>query len=241
MTMKQHHVHVGLDATPWFKALGFAAFSRVTRRLWNKEIKAFERQDRAGPPGPGKIVFTGSSTIARWNTLEQDMAPLTIIRRGFGGSTIRDVIHYANRIIIPYKPAIIVLYAGDNDIFFKHKFGMDARAAGDCLRDFQAFVDLVHGALPGATIHFVSIKPSPSRANLWPMMADANARIKDYAASTPCIHYIDTTNAMFDVNGQINKNLFKHDMLHLNDDGYARWAAIIKPVLAAAHEPGREL
>jgi lysophospholipase L1-like esterase len=164
------------------------------------------------------------------------MEPLPIIRRGFGGSTIRDVIFYTPRIVIPYSPRMLVLYAGDNDIFLKHKFGVDALAAHECLDDVRAFENAVHGPLPDANIYFVSIKPSPSRFDLWSRMADANALVKEYMASDPRLHFIDTTPVMFDDEGRVRRDLFKDDLLHLNGKGYALWTSIIKPSIAAGYE-----
>ncbi len=221
---------------PVLKVFGFKVFSRVMRRLWNVQIKAFVRKDRSAMPAAGGIVFVGSSTFAFWDTLERDMEPLPVIRRGFGGSTIRDVIFYAPRIVLPYRPRIVVLYAGDNDICFKHQHGVDARAAEECLEDVRTFVKIVHDALPETNIFYVSIKPSPSRWNLWPQMAKANTLVKDYMSSETWLHYIDTTPVMFDDEGHVRGDLFKEDRLHLNAEGYALWAAIIKPRIAAGFD-----
>ncbi len=219
--------------------LSFKIFSRVTRRLWNLQIKVFERKDRACMPVAGGIVFVGSSTFAYWDTLEKDMEPLPAIRRGFGGSTIRDVIFYAPRIVLPYRPRMVILYAGENDINFKHQYGVGAHSAEECLEDVQIFVKTVHDALPEASVHFVSIKPSPSRLDIWPQMARANALVKEYMVSGPRLHYIDTTPVMFDEKGQIRGELFKGDHLHLNDKGYALWVSIIKSSIAAVYETSR--
>jgi lysophospholipase L1-like esterase len=218
------------------RVLGFKIFSRVTRRIWNVQIKAFERKDRENPPAPAGIEFVGSSTFAFWDSLEKDMEPLPVIRRGFGGSTIRDVIRYTPRIVLPYRPRIVVLYAGDNDICFKHQHGVDAHAAEECLEDVQAFVKAVHDALPEARISFISIKPSRSRWNIWPIMAEANTLVNEYMASDSRLSYIDTTPAMFDDQGQVREELFKDDRLHLNGKGYSLWAAIIKPAITAQYE-----
>jgi lysophospholipase L1-like esterase len=226
------------NTTPFFKALGFKIFSCVTCRLWNAQIRAFESKDRANRPAPGGIVFVGSSTFAFWDTLELDMEPLPVIRRGFGGSTIRDVIHYTPRIVLPYEPRMVILYAGDNDIWFKHQHGVDAHAAEECLADVQAFVRIVHDAIPDASIYFVSIKPSPSRWGIWPLMARANTLVKEIMASDPRLHYIDTTPVMFDDQGRVRDDLFKKDMLHLNAKGYALWTSVIKPLISAGHGTG---
>jgi lysophospholipase L1-like esterase len=215
------------------KTLGFKLFSRGARQSCNGQIKAFESSDRANPPVADGIVFVGSSTFAFWDTLEKDMEPLPIIRRGFGGSTIKDVIFYTKRIVLPYRPRMVVLYAGDNDLYFKHKFSVDALAAEECLEDVQSFVNIIHDALPATQVYFVSIKPSSSRWTIWPQMARANMLIKEYMNNNQLLHYIDTTTVMFNNDGRVRDDLFKEDLLHLNEKGYALWASIIKPVIAA--------
>ena len=84
--------------------------------IWERDIRKFEQQDNEHPQTEGAILFTGSSSIRYWNTLKEDMAPLPVVNRGFGGSRISDVIHYAERIVFPYKPKILVFYAGENDL-----------------------------------------------------------------------------------------------------------------------------
>ena len=83
---------------------------------WEKEIAAFEASDREQPPKKGGIVFIGSSSIRLWKTLAEDFPRHNVLNRGFGGSEVEDSVHFADRIVIPYAPRMIVLYAGGNDI-----------------------------------------------------------------------------------------------------------------------------
>ena len=115
---------------------------------WESSIEAYEASDAENAPAPGSIVFVGSSSILLWDTLSGDMVPMPVLNRGFGGSVIAHVTHFADRIVLPYEPSAIVLYAGDNDI----AFGLSA----DCtLRDFEAFVEHIHAAAPGSPIYFI--------------------------------------------------------------------------------------
>src|SRR5688500_6860726 len=123
---------------------------------FEKEIRAFEEADRREAPPRGTVLFVGSSSIRMWKTLEKDFPKLTVINRGFGGSTIRDSIRYAERIVIPYQPKRIVLYAGDNDI-------AQGKTAEQVFADFKEFVTTVRGKLPGVRVDFIAIKPSIKR------------------------------------------------------------------------------
>ncbi len=200
---------------------------------WEASIKAFEESDKRSMPGPGGIVFVGSSTFTFWITIEEDMAPLPAIRRGFGGSTIHDSVVYASRIVIPYQPCMVVLYAGDNDIAFKDGCKIEGNYAQECMDDFSKFVATIHGSLPGSHVYFVSIKPSLARWDLWPVMHEANDLIRDLCTRDERLHFIDTVPVMLGSDGKPRQSLFNDDGLHINEDGYALWTSVIKPVLSA--------
>ncbi len=203
-------------------------FSRSMGNLdfWGSQISAFEKADRANPPKPGVIVFTGSSSIHYWRTLADDMKPLEVINRGFGGSTIAQVNHYASRIVLPYRPRAVVLYAGDNDLSWP-----SSKSPERVFGDFQQFVEIVHGQLPETWIYYVSIKPTILRRKNWAKMQRTNQLIAEYMRTQPRTQFIDVSAAMLDAHGQPRAELFRWDGLHMNASGYAIWTSIIKPVL----------
>ncbi len=204
--------------------------------FWEWEIRRFEKQDRHSMPSADGIVFTGSSSIRFWKTLAQDMTPLPVINRGFGGSQIHQVTHYAERIIFPYRPRIVVLYAGENDIAGA-KFSRK-KSAGEVLEAFKAFCATVHAKLPEALIYFVSIKPPKQRAALWAEMQRANRLVEVYASSIEWVQYVDITTAMLDAEGAPKPDLFRWDGLHMKPEGYAIWTATLKPMLEQAMAGG---
>lgn len=193
---------------------------------WEPEIQQFEAADRRQAPPPGGVVFTGSSTIRLWDTLAQDFAGTPVLNRGFGGSQMVDALHFADRIILPYKPRLVLVYAGDNDL-----------AAGvspeQVLANYRALVERIHRALPTTRVGYLTIKPSPSRWELAAKMKATNELIRAYTASDPRLLYIDTFTPMLDPNGQPRPELFREDMLHMNPRGYAIWKTIVAPYLVA--------
>lgn len=195
---------------------------------WDWSIVRFETQDRLHPPSPGAIVFTGSSSITFWKTLEQDMAPLPVINRGFGGSKIQQIAHYADRIVIAYNPRAVVLFAGTNDIA-----GSRPKTAQQVLKGYLAFVKTVQSALPQIPIYYISITPTPSRWKLWPIVLEANRLIQAYTETDLRLHFIDLTPSILNPDGMPNRSLFRIDRLHPNAKGYTVWTRIIKPVLQA--------
>ena len=195
---------------------------------WELDIEKFEQADKANPPKPGMIVFAGSSSFARWSTLVDDMKPLEVINRGFGGSQMSDLDYYAKRIVNVYHPKAVVVYEGDNDLALASPKTPEIVA-----NDFRQFVQIVRGDLPDTWIYFISIKPSKLRWNEWPKMKAANAMNQDFARTQKRVEYIDVASAMFDSQGNLPADLFVADGLHPTPKCYALWTSIIRPVLLA--------
>ena len=193
---------------------------------WDWSIARFQAEDRLHPPPPGVIVFTGSSSITLWKTLQQDMAPLPVLNRGFGGSKMHQVVHYADRVVIPYHPRLVVLFAGTNDIA-----GAKPKTAQQVFDGYLEFVKTVHAALPQTPIYYISITPTPSRWKLWPIVREANRLIQAHTETDPRLHFIDMTSVVLGPDDKPDRSLFRYDGLHPNAKGYARWTSTIKPVL----------
>ncbi|HET8656550.1 MAG TPA: SGNH/GDSL hydrolase family protein [Longimicrobiaceae bacterium] len=194
---------------------------------WEPEIAAFEAADRANPPAPGGVVFAGSSSIRMWDSLSADFPGLNVLNRGFGGSQTADLAHFADRIVIPYRPRLVVVYEGDNDL-------MAGKSPQRVLADYEALVREIHRALPRTRIAYISIKPSPSRWELATEMREANALIRAYSATDPRLAYIDVFDAMLGPDGRPRPEIFRDDELHMNRRGYEIWRSIVAPYLRPA-------
>ncbi len=189
--------------------------------LWDAPLAAFAAADSKRAPPPDGVLFVGSSSIRLWDGLEHDFAALpVVINRGFGGSKLSDCVHYLDRLVIRYRPRLVLVYAGDNDL-------AEGKTAADVLRQFEAFVQGVHASLPATRIAFISIKPSPARAALLPEIRRANALVEQFAAAHPGIAYIDVYTPMLAADGMPREELFRPDALHLNATGYALWKSVI--------------
>jgi lysophospholipase L1-like esterase len=199
--------------------------------FFGHSIRRFEARDRVAPPKPGVIVFTGSSSINFWNTLVDDMKPLEVINRGFGGSQLAQVNYHATRIVMPYRPRAVVLYAGENDLSWPW-----SKTPQTVFADFKSFVALVQGALPQVFIYFISIKPSPRRRRQLPRQREANRLIEEFCRSQARVQFIDVATAMLDKDGEPRAELFAGDRLHPNARCYELWTSIIKPILLRQFE-----
>jgi lysophospholipase L1-like esterase len=220
-------------------ALGLMSLARFVAKLrsadptmWEGAIRRFEKADHRSPPPEGVIVFTGSSSIRFWKSLKEDMAPLLVLNRGFGGSQIHQVTHYVDRIVLPYKPGAVVFYAGENDmagLFLSRK-----RTPVEIRDAYQRFCEKIHAALPDVPIYYISTKPPKRRLSLWPAMQEANRLVRECCAFDKRLHYIDIVPAMLDAQGNPRRDVFKWDGIHLNKKGYAIWKSVVRPVLLEA-------
>ena len=190
------------------------------------EIKAFQRQDSVDFPPKDAVLFVGSSSIKMWTSLKQDLPMQVIINRGFGASTLVDVIRYTNDIIIPYHPAQVVIYCGDNDLA-----ASDTVTAQVVADRFQQLFNIIRKDLPEVQIAFISIKPSPSRQHLLQKIISTNELIKSFLKKQTKASYIDVFSAMIDQQGNPKPELFVEDRLHMNQKGYAIWLQTIEPYL----------
>lgn len=191
---------------------------------FEKEIKAYEAADEKNAPPTGAILFTGASGIRLWKTLEQDFPDHQVINRGFGGCHMADVVYYADRIVIPYKPRMIVVQAGGNDL-------NAGKTPQQVLADFQALVTKVRAKLPYVRIAYLSSSPSPARWSQADKQLEMNRLVKDYIAAGKNLDYIELYDAFLNKDGKPREELFVADRLHHNAEGYKIRTAIVKPHL----------
>lgn len=196
---------------------------------WSDAIAAFATADRDGLQAGG-VVFVGSSSIRLWSDLEKRYRAYAAVNRGFGGSTLADCLRHLDRLVLPHRPRLVVVYAGDNDLAY-------GRTPQQVLDDFIALAAQIHTRLPKTEVAFVSIKPSPARADLLDRVREANTRVRDYVATKRYLSYVDVFTPMLDAKGQPRGDLFGRDDLHLNEEGYALWHALIAPVLPLDEQP----
>lgn len=198
----------------------------INPQQWEASIQHFEKKDALHPPAHDGIVFVGSSSFTLWNdSIIDEMLPLKVIPRGFGGSTMEDVLHYIDRIVIAYKPKAVVVYEGDNDIAHYHLTPQEVKDS------FLKFVSRIHSELPKTRIYILSIKPSPSRWDAWPIQKETNRLLKDMCDSRKLLTYIDVATPMFDKNGELNNSIYSEDNLHMNKKGYEIWRDILREVI----------
>ncbi len=195
---------------------------------WDERMAQFAEQDKNEPPREGGIVFTGSSTVVGWD-LERCFPGFNALNRGFGGSLYSEAVHYFDKILLPYRPATIVLYSGDNDIAM-------GKSPEHVFRDFQALVTKIRHYLPEPRIIVLATKPSASRWDVWPAMKASNALIEAYADTQPDMTFVDISAPLLGDDGMPREDYYKEDRLHLTEAGYDAVSALLRPLLAAPEE-----
>lgn len=191
-----------------------------------KEIQAFKHKDSISFPAKGQILLVGSSSFTKWTDAQSYFPEHPLINRGFGGSSLPDMIRYVHDVVTAYAPKQIIIYCGENDIA-----ASDTVKAALVLERFKTLFGLIRDSLPKTPIWFVSIKPSPSRWKMEPVFLEANALIKAFLKKQKRTGYIDIHQDMLLADGAVDGSLFVGDKLHMNPKGYAIWQKKMAPVL----------
>ncbi len=191
-----------------------------------EEIQTFKRADQQKMPPQGATLFVGSSSIRLWKSLANDFPDLTVINRGFGGSTLEHLLWYLDDVVLPYEPQQIVIYCGENDI------ATGTITPEQVLHRVQILMMKIRVAYPQVPVFFVSLKPSISRLQYLERMKTANKLISIYLETQHHATFVDIFQAMLDSQGQPRPDIFIEDNLHMNSQGYAIWRGILLPHLA---------
>jgi lysophospholipase L1-like esterase len=190
---------------------------------WETSIVAIEKRLELNPPKPGGVFFVGSSTIVRWD-LKKYFPDNDYVNVGFGGSIIGDSTHFAPRIVVPFKPSVIVFYSGDNDIGA-------GRNAEQVVEDFQTFLKTVRKGNPSCRVLFLAVKPSIARWKKFDEQKQANALVRELCEKGDRLTYVDTVTPMLDQDGKPREELFVKDGLHLSPKGYELFTALVNKAL----------
>lgn len=200
------------------------AMTTSAQNRWEPFIQAFEERDKTDPPPENAILFAGSSSIVFWRTLKEDMTPLVVINRGFGGSQMHELNMYRDRIVTNYKPKAIVIYEGDNDV-------AAGKSVNDIVSQYEDFIAHIDKKLSSTEIYLIAVKPSIARAAMWDTMKAVNTRLQKLADEHTKVHYLDIASPMLQESGVVKEDLFVDDGLHLNAKGYEVWTNVVRPVL----------
>ena len=186
-------------------------------------FKGWAAEDSAQQPGADHALFVGSSSMRMWKSIHKDLAPLQVIHRGFGGSTMADVLTYIN-FFTRYPSKIVVVYEGDNDL-------VGPMTPEQYVEQCRKFVEVMQANGIKREFYFMSVKPSIARWNLWEKVLKSNALLKAWCEGSKNLHYIDVATPMLDDDGRPLPFLFLSDNLHMTAEGYVIWKNTVRKSL----------
>ena len=215
-----HRLNIG-----WVTALSLVLFSQTgiaapypDAERYRPAIEEFQKSEQVNPVSKGGIVATGSSSMGGWHSrIATDLAPLTVIPRGFGGSNMYDVRYFLPELVLQHEPRAVMIYEGDNDAAL-------GASSEQVILHFKAIVEELHVKLP-------PVKPSPSRWHLWPVMDETNKQLAALSETNSLITFIDVATPMLGKDGKPLTSIFVEDMLHMNDRGYDIWRKVVREAL----------
>ncbi len=197
---------------------------------YEEAILNYEKSDSLSFPPGNAIVCYGSSSMRGWHdSISVDLAPLTLIPRGFGGSNMNDALYYSERMILNYKPRAVLLYEGDNDIG-------DEIPPNKIINKFEQFISKVHKRLPKCRIYVLAIKPSLRRWHQRDQMRFANKLLEENCSKDERLEFIDIVSIMLNENGVPKEDIFLADSLHMNRKGYLLWRDAVRPIIVSQEE-----
>lgn len=196
-------------------------------KRYSSDMEGFRLKDNSVKDFNCDVLFVGSSSIRLWPELMYSMSPLKVVNRGYGGATMRDLFFNYETVFSSYMPRTIVFYC-DNDICGWKEGDL---TVGEVFDLYRVFLNKVHKNYPKASIYFLSIKHSESRANLRDKQRALNILMQEFAKLTPFLTYLDVCSPLLDDKGNVRPELYQGDKLHLNKEGYSIWVKILKPIL----------
>ena len=214
----------------------FGADEVLTDKSTSAKVLALYQKVLAGaqkaPPAPGGVICIGSSHMQLWKSVKQDLAPLTVVNYGIGGSRMTQAADlFIDNLAIPFKPRAVILYEGSNDINAGTK-------PETVLEDFRKLYGKLHAALPQTRLYVLGVVPSPGKRFLKiAELRKTNALLAKECATQPWLKFIDITEPLIGADGQPKAECFIPGDIHMLPAGYAVWKSVIVPVIVPAEKP----
>ena len=201
-------------------------YKELKPERWQSRVDQMLRQDAQNPPKQEAVLFAGSATIAGWD-VKHYFPQVATINRGIGNSLISDTTYFADQMIIPFKPSVIVFYSGDNDT----AYGVPTKMIAD---DFRKFVAKIHSALPDTQLIVLPIRPSIARLAVWDAVLAANEKLRAICSQDSKLQFVDWTPMLLTADGKPRRELLREDLHHLNKDGFDLVSPVVAKVIETA-------
>ena len=171
------------------------------------------------------IIFTGSSSIKMWETLSEDFPEYQVANKGFGGSHMSDLNYFLDDLVLSSAPCQVFIYEGDNDL-------NSGKSPDQIIEVAQSIIDQIYRADSTIDIVLIAAKPSVSRWHLREKYEALNMAFSSLAEENKRVTFADVWTPALDAEGEVLKDIFLSDNLHMNAKGYANWKKVLGPLLA---------
>ena len=210
---------------------GEIGVSKTSNMEWVLRYEAKDiatlRERAKSEPSKCDVMFFGSSSIRLWKSLKQDMAPLTVVNRGYGGATLRDLHYNYKTVMAHYRPKAFVIYC-DNDLRTSPKTNI---TVGELFDLYRLLFQRLEKDYPGVPVYLLAMKHCQRREAIRDRQAAFNLVMKEYASVSNQVTFVDTCTPLLTEEGKIDPSLFLDDRIHLNAAGYAIWTKVLRPLL----------
>ena len=217
----------GLAVTGW--QIGWGPF-RILFKGYGGEASAIVKKYDAAERRH-EIIFYGASNFRLWTDMEEDLAEYKVQNHGFGGSTDRMLVEYAETLLYPYEPDIVFFQTGSND--YVGLSGTDAEKVSACMEYKKQMFSQFHARLPEAKFVVMSGLLLPGRSEYTALTQQINKALEQLCAGADYLYFVDASAMTYD-GGQYADDLFQKDGIHLNRGGQRLWCEnYIRPQLEA--------
>lgn len=191
---------------------------------FQEQISAFQEADQQNPSPEGVVLFTGSSSVRMWKSLQQDFPDRQVLNRGFGGSSMADLLARFDEVIAPHNPSAIFIYEGDNDL-------AQGQSEAEIMANTRKVLARIRKKDKAVPVVFISPKPSVARKELRDRYISFNKVLSAWTNTREHVHYLDVWEPMMAEDGRVREDIFIEDNLHMNAKGYAIWKQAVGDML----------
>lgn len=193
------------------------------QRLWRERRSAWAARRDADR---GAVVFLGDSITQGWGGgLGAAFPGVKVANRGISGDTTRGVLIRLQDDVLALDPAAVVLLIGTNDL----DEGATPEMIAANLKLMLAAMKRHNARMPVILCHVFPSSASMRRPAS--SIRAINALYLGAVKNDPQVIPLDTWTLFADANGDAPSSEFP-DLLHPNEEGYAKWAAALRPIFA---------
>ncbi|MBQ9825730.1 MAG: hypothetical protein IJM61_00940 [Firmicutes bacterium] len=223
------NIYEGLDINSWKSgwepgAPVFTGYENEVAAIESKyPVTASDPDGKAAP-----TVFYGASNFRMWKNLDKDMERFGAQNHGFGGATDVLLVHYADRLLFPYKPKVAVIQSGSND--YAGLKGKPARQAAASLELKKRMYGYFTEELPDTRFVLLSPVLMPGAPYFTDTALLVGEGMAELCSGLPKLSFLDISELTYD-GTSYKTELFKSDGIHLNRDGQLALKEMITEVL----------